>query len=158
MHDDTAPDQPGGRKRARNPKGAPAEALAKGRATAAANRAKRVAEGKRPTPVRKGTKAGISRDVRIQVLTALNFVGGVKYLARQAEKNPAAFLALVGKCLQQDDGANEAGITFVVQTLNVSGAPIPGVLSSPIAAHVAPPLKLISNGAVLEAEVVGPDE
>jgi hypothetical protein len=148
MQDDHAPDDPGGRKRgARNPNYA--EALAKGRATAKANREARQAKGERATPVRSGTKAGISRDVRIQVLTALNFVGGVKYLAKQAEKNPAAFLALVGKCLQQDDGTAQGGITYVIRTLAVPTGPVAGVIASPIAEHVAPPLKLISNGEVV---------
>ncbi len=33
------------------------------------------------------------------ILTALNSVGGAKYLARQAELNPGAFMTLVGKVL-----------------------------------------------------------
>jgi hypothetical protein len=35
--------------------------------------------------------------VKDMVLAALNEVGGVEYLKRQAEKNPVAFMALLGK-------------------------------------------------------------
>lgn len=132
-------------------------ALDKARAVAAKNKADRVARGERPSPVRAGTKAGVSRDIRVQVLTALNFVGGVKYLARQAEKNPSAFLALVGKCLQQDDGTNDRVTNFVVQQLVIHGQPVPGVLASPIAAHIAPPLRLVGNGGTPLAEVIDAD-
>lgn len=149
MQDDTAPEQPGGRKHARNPKGSP-EGLAKGRAKQAASRAARAAEGKRPTPVRKGTKAGISQDIRLAVLTSFNFIGGVKWLAKQAQKNPSAYMALLGKCLVQDDGSAEKNITFVIQQLAPSTQPVAGVLTSPIASHVPPPLKLISNGEVID--------
>lgn len=127
-------------------------ALEKGRKVKAEKKAARIARGERANPVKAGTKAGVSRDIRVQVLTALNFVGGVKYLARQAEKNPGAFLALVGKCLQQDDGTQDRVTNFVIQQLVISGAPVPGVLASPIAAHVAP-LRLVGNGAeVIENE------
>jgi len=65
---------------------------------------------------------------------------------RQAKrKNNAPFMSLLAKCLQQDDGAHDASITFVVRQLNVTAQPVPGVLASPIAAHVQPP-RLVSNG------------
>lgn len=51
----------------------------------------------------KGRKPGVpnkvTADVKAMVLTALNKVGGAAYLARQAEKSPAAFMVLVGKVL-----------------------------------------------------------
>lgn len=36
------------------------------------------------------------------VLSALADAGGRKYLTTQAEENPGAFMALVGKCLPKD--------------------------------------------------------
>lgn len=54
----------------------------------------------------KGRPAGepnkITTDLRSMVLGALDRAGGETYLAMQAEESPAAFLALVGKCLPKD--------------------------------------------------------
>lgn len=50
-----------------------------------------------------GRKAGVpnkfNADIKAMVLGALNDVGGQRYLARQAEQNPVAFIGLVGKIL-----------------------------------------------------------
>jgi hypothetical protein len=43
------------------------------------------------------------------------------------------------------DGPTLEGITFVVRSLNVSAQPVPGVLASPIAAHVQQPPKLLEE-------------
>lgn len=103
--------------------------------------------GRKRGATNKVSKATISKDIRLQTLTALNFVGGVQFLVRQArKKNNAPFMALLGKCLQQDDGSGDASIRFVVQTINVTGGPVPGVLNSPVAEHVQPPLRLAANG------------
>lgn len=49
---------------------------------------------------RKGRPNKISADVKAMVLEALSEAGGVKYLLSQAKKkNPAPFMALVGKVL-----------------------------------------------------------
>lgn len=120
--------------------------LAAARAVRDKNREDRINRGERPTPVKKGTKAGISKDIRLQVLTALHFVGGVQYLIKQAKKsNPQGFLNLVGKCLTQEDGSADREMTFLIQQINVTAAPVPGVLNSPIAGHIAP-VRLVSNG------------
>ena len=51
----------------------------------------------------KGSKNKMTAALKDMILTALNDAGGdgggVAYLARQAEENPAAFLALLGKVL-----------------------------------------------------------
>jgi hypothetical protein len=47
----------------------------------------------------KGALNNINADVRAMILDALNRVGGERYLARQAEKNPVAFMSLVGRIL-----------------------------------------------------------
>jgi len=45
----------------------------------------------------KGTPNKFTVDLRQMILRALSEVGGHEYLMRQAEQNPTAFLALVGK-------------------------------------------------------------
>ena len=45
----------------------------------------------------KGVPNKLNAAVKDMVLQALNDVGGVSYLAEQAEKNPKAFLSLVGR-------------------------------------------------------------
>lgn len=54
----------------------------------------------------------ITTDLRSMVLEALGTAGGVDYLVRQAKKkNPAPFLALVGKCIPKDVNLN-ANVTL----------------------------------------------
>jgi hypothetical protein len=48
---------------------------------------------------RKGQPNKLTGAVREMVLAALNEVGGIEYLKRQAEKNPVAYMALLGKIL-----------------------------------------------------------
>lgn len=49
---------------------------------------------------RKGIPNKITRELKEMILAALDEAGGVDYLVRQAKrKNPAPFLALVGKVL-----------------------------------------------------------
>jgi hypothetical protein len=48
---------------------------------------------------RKGTPNKTTAEVKGMILEALSLVGGVDYLARQAEENPSAFMTLVGKVL-----------------------------------------------------------
>lgn len=47
----------------------------------------------------KGTPNKLTADLKSMILGALSEVGGQKYLAEQAEKNPAAFMVLIGKVL-----------------------------------------------------------
>lgn len=47
----------------------------------------------------KGTPNKLTADLKSMILGALSEVGGQKYLAEQAEKNPAAFMTLIGKVL-----------------------------------------------------------
>ena len=51
---------------------------------------------------KKGVPNKLTRDVRAMIVKALNDSGGVAYLKRQAESNPAAFMGLVGKSLPKD--------------------------------------------------------
>ena len=62
----------------------------------------------------KGAKNKLSADVRAMILSALNNVGGQDYLARQAEKNPAAFMALLGKVLPMQVSGEGGGPVLIV--------------------------------------------
>lgn len=62
---------------------------------------------------RSGRKPGatnrISGDLKTMVEQALEQAGGVNYLARQAEENPGAFLALLGKLLPKNIAPQVSG-------------------------------------------------
>jgi hypothetical protein len=47
----------------------------------------------------KGTPNKLTGDLRAMILGALDAAGGEKYLTRQADQSPAAFMALLGKVL-----------------------------------------------------------
>ena len=51
------------------------------------------------TPRRKGRPNKVPAALKDLILQPLAQAGGVDYLTRQAEKNPSAFLALVGRVL-----------------------------------------------------------
>lgn len=71
----------------------------------------RKGQGGRP----KGAKNKATAALKDMVLEALADAGGVKYLRAQAEKNPNAFLTLVGKVLPLQIGAGDgSGITKLV--------------------------------------------
>lgn len=70
-----------------------------------------------PGPGRpKGVPNKTTTAVKEAVLAALDRVGGVDYLARQAEENPTAFMTLVGKVLPLDVKAEATG-EFVITWL-----------------------------------------
>jgi hypothetical protein len=46
-----------------------------------------------------GTPNKVNKTVRQMILGALDAAGGQEYLTRQAEKNPTAFMTLLGKVL-----------------------------------------------------------
>lgn len=78
-------------------------------------------EKRRPPNAGKGRVKGvpnkITADVKAMILQALSGAGGVKYLQRQANKNPASFLTLVGKVLPLQvtgkDGADLKTVTRI---------------------------------------------
>jgi hypothetical protein len=89
-----------------------------------------------PAPRKKtgGRKPGVlnqsTRDVKAKILKALDMVGGEKYLAQVARTHPAAFIALVGKVLPMQVRADITDFTYVIQRLEVSAQPVPGVISN----------------------------
>lgn len=58
-----------------------------------------MAKGKKTGGRIKGTPNKTTAALKDMILHALDGVGGVEYLQRQADDNPAAFLTLVGKVL-----------------------------------------------------------
>jgi hypothetical protein len=59
--------------------------------------------GKRPGAGRpKGALNKENRDLREMILQALHEKGGAQYLAEQAERNPSAFLSLLGRVLPKE--------------------------------------------------------
>lgn len=50
----------------------------------------------------KGKPNKVNGDIKAMILGALSDAGGQDYLCRQAEDNPAAFMALVGKVVPRD--------------------------------------------------------
>lgn len=50
----------------------------------------------------KGTPNKATKEIKDMITGALTSVGGQKYLERQAEENPVAFMGLLGKILPKD--------------------------------------------------------
>lgn len=66
--------------------------------------------GKRPgAGRRKGSPNKITGELKDMILQALTDCGGVSYLSRQAEKNPNAFLTLIGKVLPMQVTGGDGG-------------------------------------------------
>lgn len=75
-----------------------------------------MAQGKKTGGRTKGTPNKVTGELKDMILTALENKGGVKYLERQAEDNPTAFMSLVGKVLPMTvQGPGENGEHLVVE-------------------------------------------
>lgn len=111
-------------------------------------------ERKRASKAQAPTVNAMARELRVMAMTSLGFVGGVKYLARVAKSNPAAYLAFLAKvvAVKRDDDTGTGDRTFVVRTINVIAQPTPGVINSPIAGHIARPHLIANGGEVIDAE------
>jgi len=81
---------------------------------------RRVGDGT-PGPGRpKGLPNKMTVQVKEMILAALDKAGGVNYLAEQADKNPSAFLTLVGKVLPlQITGDADAPVTHRIEIVGV---------------------------------------
>lgn len=62
----------------------------------------------------KGTPNKLTGDLKAMILQALDGAGGVAYLQTQADKNPAAFLQLVGKVLPLQVSGEGGGPVIIV--------------------------------------------
>lgn len=58
---------------------------------------------------KKGTPNKVTGQLKEMILQALDESGGVKYLKKQAVKNPTAFLSLVGKVLPLQVTGDDGG-------------------------------------------------
>ena len=56
----------------------------------------------------KGSPNRLTNDVKGMILAALQGVGGQAYLEEQAQKNPVAFMTLLGKVLPMQIGGDPA--------------------------------------------------
>jgi hypothetical protein len=64
----------------------------------------------------KDSKNALTLQIKDMILNALDKAGGVDYLVAQADKNPTAFLTLVGKVLPLQVDAEHSG-TIVAQVI-----------------------------------------
>ena len=58
---------------------------------------------------RKGTPNRVTADIKEMILAALAAKGGQKYLEKQADENPTAFLTLVGKIIPRQVTGKDGG-------------------------------------------------
>jgi len=65
--------------------------------------------GERRGGRQKGTPNKINGELKEMILKALNDAGGAKYLQKQANETPAAFLTLLGKVLPLPIGGEGKG-------------------------------------------------
>lgn len=84
--------------------------------------------GSKPGERRGGRKKGVPNKltgaVKDMILQALDTAGGVKYLVEQADKNPVAFMGLVGKVLPlQLTGADGGPIKTETEVVDYRDAP-----------------------------------
>ena len=77
----------------------------------------------------KGVPNKFTRQLKELILEALHDAGGVAYLTRQAEANPVAFMALLGRVLPLQVAGHDGGpMTIVVDT----GVPRHGDATGPL--------------------------
>ena len=74
-----------------------------------------------PRPARSGRRAGtpnrVSQSVREALAGALRAKGGQEYFERQADDNPGAFMALVGKLLPIEHSIDPDSASTVAELL-----------------------------------------
>ena len=67
----------------------------------------------------KGATNKITRELKEMILEALDNAGGAEYLCQQAEKNPSAFMTLIGKVLpMQVKAEHTGGMSLEVRFVN----------------------------------------
>jgi hypothetical protein len=71
---------------------------------------------------RQGVPNKVSGEVKSMVLEALRLKGGIEYLQRQADENPTAFMALLGKLLPKQVDLQPEG-SAPVRIVVVTGVP-----------------------------------
>jgi hypothetical protein len=86
----------------------------------------------------KGSANKLSSDIKAMILGALSAKGGQAYFEQQADKNPAAFMALVGKILPTMlTGDPNAPVHTVSRIELVAVVPQPRPIAAALAGTVA---------------------
>jgi hypothetical protein len=75
---------------------------------------------------RKGVPNKLSADVKAMILGALDAKGGQAWLEQQMDKNPAPFLALLGKILPMQVSGADDGPIIIKWIGHADGTPEPG--------------------------------
>lgn len=70
---------------------------------------------------KKGTPNKNTAEVKEMILKALSNKGGIKYLERQADENPTAFMTLVGKVLPMQVTGQDGGPVQTVHEIVIRG-------------------------------------
>lgn len=81
---------------------------------------KSAAKRRPPGGSRKGRPNRVTKALKEMILGALDDAGGQAYLKKQADANPAAFMALVGKVLPAElkaeiDSKNRSTVTVLIR-------------------------------------------
>lgn len=86
----------------------------------------------------RGTQNRLTRQLKDLILAALDAAGGVEYLTRQAEAQPGAFLALIGRVLPLQVKAGGDEPTMPVRVIHEhSAAALPPAAEAVVAVVAA---------------------
>lgn len=99
---------------------------------------------------RGATVREISRELRIGTMCAYDMAGGVKYLYWLSQHKHGLFVELLKKCINPNEAEGPQNLTFLVQQVAISAAPVAGVSNSPIAGHIAGPPHAANTGEVID--------
>jgi hypothetical protein len=94
-----------------------------------------MAVGRKTGGRKKGTPNKVTGDLRSMVLGALEDAGGQKYLAKQAEENPNAFLSLLGRCLPKDITNSDGTLAGLANALYGVSAELESELRDDVSTH-----------------------
>ena len=87
------------------------------------------------------TSERLAVDLKLQILTALDYLGGVKWLIDLGKTNPNTFAMLLARILPMVADGNAAGLQIVVNTHapDPAASRIAGVINSPVLTLVPAP-------------------
>lgn len=96
------------------------------------------------------TVGSISRELRERLYTVTNVIDLDRYLIFLAVHHPEIFVPFLEKCFIAKDESPLHGVQIVVNQIVNEAQPTPGVLASPVQAHVMPrpELKLVECESV----------
>ena len=116
---------------------------------------------KKPGQRNKFSIATMGRDVRLGLLISLNFGGqrwpvgmapppniapnAIDFWLKLKRNHPQKYAECLMKLIPRDVAEEDSALKIIVQQINITAAPVSGVIASPVLEHVAP-LKLVANG------------